>query len=360
MWGEEYRSASPTPESLSPVPFSVQSGLAVPLSSVKPLDRLGGYRSFCIDTVRNALRVSGTPRTSCPACHLDLAPIGVVEQLPYAGCGRCRGFFLQEIPNADRWAEVLRSTAEGRRRNLEFSPGLAASRQDKVYLPKIEWIRNSLRLHGMGRTHALDVGIPPGDMAPLLRGSRLFSEVSTVDEARLTETAVGSEVRELEEGTRRRTVARAGVAVLLEALDRARDPARLLRGVRERLVEGGLLFLTAAVSSGFDMTVLGLRNKYLYPPDRTNCFGLAGLEQLLRATGFELIEVSTPGALDIETVRVHAQEDGAIPLSPFERRLLESGSEVQEAFQSFLQEMRMSSFARVVGRKSDGRKGSEA
>ena len=136
-----------------------------------------------------------------------------------------------------------------------------------------------------------------------------------------------------------------------ESLDRTHDPKGLLKSAAECLMPGGLIFVTSLVSSGFDMAVLGTRNVYLYPPDRTNCFSLRGLEMLLTRAGFELLEVSTPGVLDVEIVRAHVERDAGIPLSGFERELLAGDDQVHSAFQTFLQQNGMSSFARMVARR---------
>jgi hypothetical protein len=139
-------------------------------------------------------------------------------------------------------------------------------------------------------------------------------------------------------------------AVLLESLDRVHHPQHVLRRVAGCLEEGGLLFVTALVASGFDLAVLGLKNLYLYPPDRMNCFSLHGLLRLLEQSGFESVEVSTPGVLDVQIVRAHLQRDPALPLSMFERQLVGMHEEGQ-AVQAFLQQSRLSSFARIVASK---------
>ena len=110
----------------------------------------------------------------------------------------------------------------------------------------------------------------------------------------------------------------AEAAVLLESLDRAHDPLKLLDGVSQMLRAGGLVFVTALVCSGFDMVVLGAQNMYLYPPDRANCFSLDGLERLLVRAGYKPVELSTPGVLDVEIVAVHQKHNPNLKLSPFE------------------------------------------
>lgn len=138
---------------------------------------------------------------------------------------------------------------------------------------------------------------------------------------------------------------------MLESLDRVGDPSALLRAVAGRLARGGLLFVTALVASGFDVAVLGLSNLYLYPPDRANCFSRRGLELLLERAGFGLLEVSTPGVLDVEIVKAHLGQGAWPSVGAFERQVLAADEETQTAFQAFLQQHGLSSFARVVARK---------
>jgi hypothetical protein len=141
-------------------------------------------------------------------------------------------------------------------------------------------------------------------------------------------------------------------AVLLESLDHVNDPQKLIEAVHQRLAKDGLVFVTALVASGFDMTVLGFENLYLCPPDRTNIFTLGGLEKFLQRAGFNLVEVSTPGVLDVEIVQAHLAQAAKVSLSPFERQVMSSEADVKQAFQSFLQKGGLSSFARIVARKN--------
>jgi hypothetical protein len=140
------------------------------------------------------------------------------------------------------------------------------------------------------------------------------------------------------------------VVVLLESLDRSTDPAKMIGGLASRVRRGGLIFVTALVASGFDVVCLGLRNLYLHPPDRTNCFSINGLVRLLERSGYSPVEISTPGVLDVEIVNAHRRLD-EIALSPFEKQLLDSDQQTREAFQTFLQQNRLSSFARIVARR---------
>lgn len=318
---------------------SIQTRQEFPLDSVKPLEGLAGYREFCLSATRNRLRRSSRPRRVSPVTGKELVPAGEVEGLPYALCEETGSLFLAHLSEPLEWEELLTETSRSLRAPGLRDGNLSQSRTDNVYAPKLDWIRETLTLQKIRGARVLEVAAPASEFTSLLKGCRSFTEVRTVPEMELAhEKGVGTEWR-------------AEAVVMLESLDRVDDPAGLLRGAFDQTAAGGLLFVTALVASGFDLEVLGLKNFYLYPPDRTNCFSLRGLQRLLEAQGFKLLEVSTPGVLDVEIVQAHLKADPSLLLSGFERQIVEADAETRSEFQGFLQRRGLSSFARLVARK---------
>jgi hypothetical protein len=313
---------------------SIQTSFAFPLSSVKPLDGLRVYRDFCLSQTKKAIKPG--LREQCPACDGVLQPAGSVDGLEYARCSGCASLLLHSSVDSEKWPDVLKSVSEYKNSPQAFHSSITTSRTENVYSPKLQWIQHTLRLQGASKPRLIEVATPPSPFTALLKGSSSFTDVESVPALSISNGNVP-------EGS-------ADAAVLLESLDHVPDPAALLTSVRRRLTSGGLVFITALVSSGFDVAVLGLRNMYVYPPDRTNCFSIAGLVSLLQRTGFSPVEVSTPGVLDVEIVQAHLKHDPDLHISEFERQIVTADGERREAFQIFLQENLMSSFARIVGR----------
>lgn len=316
---------------------SVQISHAFPLSDVKPLDGLLTYRNACLKAVQKACVGSTVRRRVSPVNGKPLESWAVIDRLEYGRCPTTGSLFFTELPSSEAWEKVLLEISTLRNSPKIFHTPLVKSRRENVYAPKVEWIQNTVRLEGMKRPKVMEVVSPPSPFTSLLQESGTFGEVLTVSEMALR---MGRE-----------SCRNVDVAVLLESLDRVDDPQALLKQTGISLKKGGLLFVTALVSSGFDMSVLGSNNAYLYPPDRTNCFSLEGIKTLLLQNGFKLSEVSTPGVLDLEVVRAHITHYPKLFLSSFEKTLLASPVEVQVAFQTFLQQANFSSFARVVGIK---------
>ena len=315
-----------------------ETNLAFPLSSVKPLDGLRAYRQSCIETTKKALAGKSQKRDRSPINNAPLVLAGSVDGLEYGRCSETGSLFLSSLPDAAAWATVLSEVSRRRQSPDGFHAGVAGSRAENVYLPKLDWIQRTLQIQGVDRPSFLEVAGAQSRFTAMLKSSDGFGDVQSVNEMDLITGAAAKG-------------APAQAAVMLENLDHVNDPVKLLAAVRDRLASGGLLFITALVASGFDIVLLGFDNLYFCPPDRTNCFTLKGLETFLEKAGFELLEVSTPGVLDVEIVQAHLNQKSAPALSKFEKEIMASETDVKQAFQSFLQKGGLSSFARIVGRK---------
>jgi hypothetical protein len=144
----------------------------------------------------------------------------------------------------------------------------------------------------------------------------------------------------------------ADLVTVFEAIDYTSDVEALFKTIHGLLVKGGLCFVTTISISGFDLQVLWDNSKSIFPLDRMNVFSSDGLMRLFGRHGFEVIEYSTPGLLDLDIVRNVVQENKKIPVPRFVQTLLDKNDlQLFKDFQEFLQINRLSSFVRVVLQK---------
>ena len=318
---------------------SIQTSHVFSLSKVKPLEGLIRYRAYCLEETKKTLRNGKTRRKTSPVDkEVLLEPWGAIDGLDYLICPKTGSLFLADLPSHESLKELLARVSRHRQSAQTFHADIGDSRLETVYRPKREWIEDTVRLQGFKKPIAIEVSTPPSEWTAFLKKSHVFQEVLVAEEMDLAQG------KSLEREA-------ADIAILLESLDRVDAPEKLLEEVAKSLKRNGLLFVTALVSSGFDMVVLGSHNVYLYPPDRVNCFSLEGLKRLIMNAGFHLVEVSTPGVLDVEIVKAHLHQDSSLRLSSFEKGVLSGDPENQSAFQGFLQQSGLSSFARIVGVK---------
>ena len=102
---------------------------------------------------------------------------------------------------------------------------------------------------------------------------------------------------------------------------------------------------------GFDIQLLWEKSKSISPPHHINFISIKGFEILFAQAGFECIEVSTPGELDVDIVLNAFQEDNSLNLGRFERLLLSREGKDLGEFQKFLAQHKLSSHCWVSARK---------
>lgn len=144
----------------------------------------------------------------------------------------------------------------------------------------------------------------------------------------------------------------ANVVTAFAVIDRVFNPEKFLRTVKSLLIDGGLLFFTTSTISGFDLQVLWENSKTIFPPDHINLLSIEGIVKLSERCGFEIIELSTPGQLDIELVKNAMQNNDKLKLPRFISYFLKNRDKnAHRSFQEFLQQFKLSSHVRVAVRK---------
>ena len=133
----------------------------------------------------------------------------------------------------------------------------------------------------------------------------------------------------------------ADVIVAVDVLDRAADPRTLVRSLEQSVAPGGVIFVTSPVC-GFEVQTLWDRSPTILPPDKLNIPTVRGLLRCFAAPVWEVLELSTPGMFDVETIR-HVMN--AHPDKPWPRavRTLIDGSDAADhgALVEFLQSRRL-------------------
>jgi len=138
----------------------------------------------------------------------------------------------------------------------------------------------------------------------------------------------------------------AGIALEMHFLDVGTEK----NDMTSRFFEFFSIFSTLTIS-GFDLGELWSNSKSVSPPNHLNLMSVSGLAALVKRCGLELVDLSTPGMLDVDILRNMLEENSEISISRFARQISQANETVQEKFQNFLQENRLSSHVVVVARK---------
>jgi len=299
---------------------------------------------------------SGWSTVSCPCCGESAGTEAFVRAgIGYRECSRCATVYAPTRPpeaELTSWYKESEASRFWRERILAAS---ADARRDKILRPRAQWVLDGIAEYRPASARVVDVS---GD------GGAVVEEIAAASPTPAGIVTAAPTSRSAQPNGRisakpgsTREIARHGpadVVTAFDAFDRAADLAGLVRAIHETLKPGGLLFAAMPVSSGFELQALWERSTSVAPPDKLNLPSVAGLMRMFAAPEWELLELSTPGMFDVELVsRAIAKDPGA----PWPRvvRSLVAGADApaRESLTEYLQMQRLTSFARLVARRTD-------
>ena len=134
----------------------------------------------------------------------------------------------------------------------------------------------------------------------------------------------------------------------IDTITKEVEPLCVLKDLRKHLAEDGILAIGGRVGSGFDILVLKELNRIIFPMKYVFLPSSKGFEILLNRAGYDVLEMSTPGALDVEYV-LRMKE---VVEDSFLSHFLGNGDAAAFGdFQRFLQKHGLSSYSRIIAKK---------
>ncbi|MCD4781619.1 MAG: class I SAM-dependent methyltransferase [Candidatus Omnitrophica bacterium] len=323
---------------------------------LKPSGLLARYIDLAKTDVRTYI-LEGNPLKPCPcpACQRDEArPAFVKLGLHYQECLACGTIFIAPRPGDESIEKFYRKSGSRKFWQEQLSQSTDLKRKQKIIKPRCEWMMDSTQEHLPEARCLADIYMNHTGYVHELESLACFEQKLLVNpwvsfDNRQTPDGIKIvQARDWEKLLERQV----DVLVLFEVLDRVADVETFMTNVHRILKPGGLCFITAILSSGFDIQTLWDDANNLIPPDRLNVFSVDGLCSLFDRQGYECLEFSTPGILDIELVKAGLNKQKKVH-SRFVKQIMEARNNTRREFQRFLQANLLSSYGRVLIRKKE-------
>jgi hypothetical protein len=317
---------------------------------IQPSDLIKEYKSLLEKDIKKWLSPESMQKVFCPVTgeqeiKQSFSKIGMEYHISHS----LGNIYLSPQPSMKALKTFYLKSEAREFWHTQLWPKTKAMRRKKIILPQLEWAQEfigqycaqeSLKLAEYFPNHwgyfLASKHIFPSDNYKMI--DVLFDPVSAKES--ISEN-IGNEV----------PINSLDAALLFEALDRSPDPAGLLESVKQSLKPGGLCFITCLLSSGFEMQILGEKSDVFVPPERMNLFSFEGINRLIeKIDGFDIMEFSTPGVLDIPNVINKLEEVDNLSFFGYVFKLRDDPSMVV-SFQDFLQRYRLGTFGRLVLRK---------
>jgi len=318
-------------------------------TEIRPDDLMVGQQQRTLNDARLLLKHEAQfVQIACPACNgKDQTKSFVKFGLRHVSCDKCHTTYVSPRPRPEHLAEYYEKSEDWAYWSKYVFPASEKPRRDKVFIPRVRALNEMCKKFGTRTGTLAEVGAGFGIFCDEIKKTGVFGRVIAIEpNPDLARNCRDRGIETLEQPFDEVAIDDGSLDVLasFEVIEHLFDPRAFLRKCNALLAPGGLLVISSPNSSGFDAIVLG--EKWgSFDLGHLNLFNLDSLSDLLQASGFRVIERTTPGKLDAELVRKEVLE-GAFDLEnqPFLREILvDRWQEVGAGFQRFLSDNLLSS-----------------
>lgn len=293
----------------------------------------------------------------CPACgQRSTTPKWLKHGLSFVRCDGCTTVFMSPRPGREDLERYYRESRAYKYWCDVIFPASEDVRRESIFRPRLQRVIAYGEQYGLRSPRLFEVGAGFGTFCSVALESGKFSSVVAVEPTPSLAAACRERGIDVIEAPIERVDVdehRADVVAAFEVLEHLLDPAAFIDACGRLLQPGGLLVLSCPNGRGFEIEVLAEASDTV-DMEHLNYFTPSSLSQLVTGRGFEVLEVSTPGLLDVDIVRNKVLHDGFDLAGQrfLQMVLLEDYERLGSAFQGFLQANGLSTHMWLVARRS--------
>ena len=318
---------------------------------IQPRSLLEKYLVLIKEDIKELLPSGTLNDVSCPVTGENAVRASFKKMnMQYQVSQTFGNIYLSPRPAMDVLKSFYRKSTARKFFLTELWPQTQELRQEKVILPQLEWMQGFISQY-FPEKKLFMAEFLPNHWGYYRCAQNVWPEADYQLIDFLFDPEIGKgevTTSELNDNTTSSTL---DAVFLFEALDRSPNPLDVLAKVGNVLKPGGLCFITCLLSSGFEVQVLGHESGMFVPPERMNLLSFEGMNALIdKVGGFEILEFSTPGVLDIPNVIKQLDEINGMVFFRyiFKQR---QDAEIVSSFQDFLQLNRLGTFGRLILKK---------
>ena len=288
----------------------------------------------------------------CPGCSNKNSKFAFKKMgLDYRLCGDCGSLFISPRPTEEALGSFYRKSQSGIFLRKIFLGRTLESRSEKVFSYRIQWITGLTEEYLPDAKAFLDYATKYSIFLKQIKSTGLFDTVISAFPECYEQEDLLSEQIQIFKGNKLTTDS-VDIFAAFEVVEKIFDPMKFFKDAHAACRNKGLFIITTTASSGFEYQVLGEHSPNIIPIDRLNLLSLEALTRQIEKAGFEIIEVSTPGRIDVEIVKKAYEKNPDIPLHPFWQYIFRHRDvNAMHSLQEYLQQYQLSSHVRIAAIK---------
>ncbi len=273
-------------------------------SDIRPEKLFADYLALCEQDTHTYFADAKRHYGKCPACDGNADAAFTKHGFEYELCPKCHTLFVNPRPSAEAFAKYYMEAPSSKFWATTFYKETATARREKLWKPKARGVQSTLERYQAANHAVVDIGGGYGLFAEEMRA--LSGKTVTVIEpaphlAEVCRAKTLPVVEKFLEQVGERDLPRGPKAfVSFELFEHLHNPAAFLGRLKELMAVGDLFILTTLSGAGVDIQALWQDSKSISPPHHLNFLNPVSIRILLERLGLQVLEVTTPGKLDVD------------------------------------------------------------
>jgi hypothetical protein len=291
-------------------------------------------------------------RINCPACNQKGEFIFNKDGFNYEECRSCKTIYVSPRPTREAFDRYYTASKSTKFWATTFYKATEKNRREKLWKPKAKLIFDKIKQFLKNTEIIVDIGGGYGifmeEFLKLMSLKHYIVEPSKYLAGVCRRKGLHVIEKFLEQVKKNDFKDGVKTFVSFELFEHLYSPGSFLDALNKIMESGEIFIFTTLSGIGLDIQTLWQDSKAIAPPMHLNFFNPKSIKILLNRTGFEPLNVSTPGKLDIDIMENNKDKIK----DRFWRNFLEyASSEEKNKMQKFLSDNLLSSHMMVVCRK---------
>jgi len=321
-------------------------------NDIRPEAIFREYLELCEKDAKIFFKNTQLEQLNCPACETKGEVVFEKNGFTYDECPFCGTLYVNPRPSALSFQNFYQNSESSKFWATKFYRETEIARRKSLWVPKAKRVNELIKCLKIIDASIVDIGGGYGTFIEELNNINSQKKVIIEPTKHLSEICRNKKINVIEKFLENVDIKDLPKKKIMftsfELFEHLHSPQKFLEKLNHLMKDGDYFYFTTLSGLGVDIQSLWSNSKSVSPPHHLNFFNPKSIIKILEKNNFKVVEVNTPGKLDIDIMNNNLDFIKDKFWKTFTKF---STSEEKEKMQAFLSDLGYSSHMEVICKK---------